>query len=42
MIEERTRKCLRQVEHIRCHLGDKYSIAANQVMMATVKLSKLK
>jgi hypothetical protein len=27
----------RQVEHIRCHLWHRYSIAVNQVMMATVK-----
>ena len=37
MNEERTGKCLRQVEHIRGHLGHKYSIAVNQVMVTTVK-----
>jgi len=33
-------ECLLQVQHIRRHLGHKYSIAVNQVMVATVKLSK--
>jgi hypothetical protein len=37
---ERTGKCLWQVEHIRGHLWHRYSIAVNQVMVATVKLSK--
>jgi hypothetical protein len=41
MNEERTGKCLRQVEHIRGHLWHRYSIAVNQVMVATVKLSKV-
>jgi hypothetical protein len=40
MNEERTGKCLRQVEHIRGHLWHRYSITVNQVMVATVKLSK--
>jgi hypothetical protein len=30
--EERTGKCLRQVEHIRGHLWHRYSITVNQVM----------
>jgi hypothetical protein len=34
--EERTGKCLRQVEHIRGHLWNRYSITVNQVMVATV------
>jgi hypothetical protein len=32
MNEERTRKYLREVEHIRGHLRQRYSITANQVM----------
>jgi hypothetical protein len=40
MNEERTGKCLLQLEHIRGHLWHIYSITTNQVMMATVKLSK--
>jgi hypothetical protein len=36
----RTGLCLRQMEHIRDHLWHKYSIAVNQIMVATVKLSK--
>ena len=41
MNEEKTGKCLRQVEHIRGHLWySRYSITVNQVMVATVKLSK--
>jgi hypothetical protein len=40
MNEERTGKWLRQVEHIRSHLWYIYSIAVNQVMVATVKRSK--
>jgi len=40
MNEERTGKCLRQVEHIRGQLLHIYSVTVNQVMMATVKLSK--
>jgi Ni,Fe-hydrogenase III large subunit len=40
MNEERTGKCLLQVEHIRGHLWHRYSIADNQVMVATVKLSR--
>jgi hypothetical protein len=38
--EERTGKCLRQVEHICGHLWHRYSITVNKVMVATVKLSK--
>jgi hypothetical protein len=34
------KKCLRQVEHICGHLRRIYSIAVNQVMVATVTLSK--
>ena len=37
---ERTGKCLRQVEHIHGHMWHRYSIMVNQVMVATVKLSK--
>ena len=33
-------KCLRQVEHIRGHLWHRYSIAVNQVVVATVKFLK--
>jgi hypothetical protein len=40
MNEERNEKCLRQVEHIRGNLWHRYSIAVNQVMVVTVKLSK--
>jgi hypothetical protein len=40
MKEESTGKCLRQPEHIRGHLWHIYSIAVNQVVVATVKLSK--
>jgi hypothetical protein len=40
MNEGRTEKCFRQVEHIRGHWWHRYSIAVNQVMVATVKLSK--
>jgi hypothetical protein len=40
MNEERTGKCLRQVKHIRGHMWHIYSITVNQVMVATVKLSK--
>jgi len=40
MNEERTEKCLRQVEHIRDHLWHRYSIMVSQVMVETVKLSK--
>ena len=42
MHTERTEKCLRQVEHIHGHLWHLYSLTVNKVMMATVKLSKLK
>ena len=35
MNEERTGKCLRQVEHIRGYLWHSYSITVNQVMVAT-------
>ena len=31
MNEEKTEKCLRQLEHIRGHLRHRYSIAVNQV-----------
>ena len=34
MNEDRTGKCLRQVEHIRGNLWHRYSIAVNQVMVA--------
>jgi hypothetical protein len=40
MNEKRTQKCLLQVEHIRGHLWHRYSITVNQVMVATVKLSR--
>jgi hypothetical protein len=40
MNEERTGKCLWQVQHIRCHLWHRYSITVDQVMVETVKLSK--
>ena len=41
MNEETTKKCLRQVEHIRGHLWHRYSITVNQVIMvATIKPSK--
>jgi hypothetical protein len=40
MNEESIEKCWRQVEHIRGHLWHKYYITVNQVMVATVKLSK--
>ena len=40
MSEERTGKCLWQVKQIHGHLSHIYSIAVNQVMVATVKLSK--
>ena len=40
MNEERTGKCLRQVQHIRGHLWHRHFVAANQVMVATIKLSK--
>ena len=40
MNEEMNRKCLRQVENIRGHFWHRYSITANHVMVATVKLSK--
>ena len=33
MNEERTGKCLRQVEHIRGHLLHRYSITINQVQV---------
>jgi len=35
MNEEKTGKCLRQVEHTRGHLWHIYSITINQVMVAT-------
>jgi hypothetical protein len=40
MNEERTEKCVWQVEHICGHLWHIYSTTVNQVMVATVKLSK--
>ena len=40
MYEERTGKCLGQVEHIRGHLWHRYSIMVNQVMLATSTLPK--
>jgi len=40
MYDERTGKCLQQVEHIRGHLWHRYSIMVNQVMVAILKLSK--
>ena len=40
MNEEWTGKCLRQVEHICGHLWHRYSITVNQLMVATIKLSK--
>jgi hypothetical protein len=40
MNEERTGKCLRQVEHIRGLLWYICSIAVNQIIVATVKRSK--
>jgi hypothetical protein len=40
MNEEKTGKCLPQVEHICGHLWHRYSITVNQVMVATVKFSK--
>jgi hypothetical protein len=39
MNEERTGKCLRQMEHISGHLWHGYSIPVNQVVVATVRLS---
>jgi hypothetical protein len=39
MNEERTGKCLRQVEHVRCHLWHRYSITVNQALVANIKLS---
>jgi ABC-type uncharacterized transport system permease subunit len=40
MNEERFGLWLQQVEHIHGHLWQKYSVTVNQVMMATIKLSK--
>jgi len=40
MNDERTGKGLRQVEHTRGHLWHRYFIVVNQVMVATVQLSK--
>ena len=40
MNDEWIGKCLRQMEYIRGHLWHRYSIAVNQVMVATVKLLK--
>jgi hypothetical protein len=37
--DERTGKCLRQVEDIRGHLWHRYFITVNQVMVATVKFN---
>jgi hypothetical protein len=36
MNEERTGKCLRQVENIRGNFGHRYSITVNQVMVTTI------
>jgi hypothetical protein len=36
--EERTGKCLRQVEHICGHLRHRYSVTVNRVMVASEKL----
>jgi hypothetical protein len=36
--QESTGKCLRQVEHIRCHLWHRYSISINHVMVTTVRI----
>jgi hypothetical protein len=40
MNEERTGRCLRQVEHIRGHLWHRYSRMVNKVMVETAKFSK--
>jgi hypothetical protein len=40
MNEERTGKCLRQLEDIHGHLWHRYSVKVYQVMVATVNLSK--
>ena len=40
MKEERTGKCLRQVEHILGHLWHRYIVTAYQVMLATITLLK--
>jgi hypothetical protein len=40
MNEERTGKCLQQVENIRSDLWHRYSNTVNQAVVATVKLSK--
>jgi hypothetical protein len=40
MNEERFGLWLQQVEHIHGHLWQKYSVTVNQVMMATITLSK--
>ena len=40
MNEERTGKCLRQVEHIHGDLWHRYSVAVSQVMVAKAKLLK--
>jgi hypothetical protein len=40
MNQEKSMKCLQQVEHIRGHLWHRYYITVNQVMVAIVKLSK--
>jgi len=39
-LQERTGKCLRQVDDIRDHLWHRYSITVNQFMVETVNLSK--
>jgi len=40
MNEERTVLLLRQTENTHGHSLDKYSVTVNQVMVATLKLSK--
>jgi len=40
MNEEMTGRWLRQVEHIRGHLGHRYSVTFDQIMVVTVKRSK--
>jgi hypothetical protein len=39
--EERTGKCLRQVEHICGHLWHRYSVTVNRVMVASEKLQPI-
>jgi len=40
MNEQRTGVCFQHLEHIHGYLWHRYSITVNQVMGATVKLSK--